>query len=135
MTVRLSATSVLDDELADAKTNWGFVNAKQAAPASATVHCFVAPAAGTIQYFAAKAGTGAGVGESSTLDLQIGGVSCLTGAVVVNEASGTNVVAGTVDVAADDIAAGDVISVANVYVAGGAPAQADLEFDIHFKLA
>ena len=134
MTVRLSTTAVLDDELADAKTNWGHVNAKQAVPASATVHAFIAPATGTIQYVASKAGTGAGAGESSSLDVQIGGVSCLTGAIVVDQAAGTNVVAGTIDAAADDIAAGDVVTVVNTYVAGGG-GQADLEFDIHFKLA
>jgi hypothetical protein len=87
-----------------------------------TLRLFRARSAGTIRKVAAEVGTAAAAGESMTFDVEIGGVSCLTGVITVDNAVAIDTpVAGTVDTAANTFAAGDLIRVVRVHTPGGAP--------------
>ncbi|MFA4971258.1 MAG: hypothetical protein WC683_01510 [bacterium] len=99
-----------------------------------TVNSFIAPAAGTILSAAAALGTGCAAGETVTIDVQIGGVSCLTAPYVINAASGTGVEQGAVDPAADDFVAGDLITVIWTQADAGGPTSADLFHSIGWRL-
>jgi hypothetical protein len=90
----------------------------QATAASATIRQFIASGTGVIKAVKAQAGAGAGTGESITVDVQIGGVSCLTGVITLDAAAATTVTSGTIDTAADDLAADDVVTIVFTYTAG-----------------
>ena len=92
----------------------------QAAAATATTVTFIAPGPGQLVYAAAQSTVGPGAGESMTFDITINGVSALTGTFVLDQANGTAVLAGTIDTAANAIAAGDLVRVVRTYVAGAA---------------
>lgn len=89
--------------------------------ASWTKGLFVAPEAGEISHFSIYFGTAAAAGESMEVDLQIGGVSCLVAPITVDDTDGTDVVSGTIDTAANTLAAGDKVEIVFTYTAGGAP--------------
>ncbi len=109
------------EDTVGAWTSPGASMSYQAVAATVTTVEWVAPAAGNITGFSAIAGTTAAAAEDMTFDVTIGGVTALTGVVTVDNAAGITVVLGTVDGAADDFVAGDVIRVARVYTAGGGP--------------
>jgi hypothetical protein len=81
--------------------------------------CFTAPAAGLITAVSAQAGTGADTSETATVDVKIGGSTCLTGVITLDNAAGTVAQAGTIDAAADDIANGDAITFDYDWTTGG----------------
>jgi hypothetical protein len=93
----------------------------QAVAATATVTVMLAPGAGRITALRAVPGAAAAAGESMTCDVQIGGVTALSAVATIDNASGLNVVTGTVNAAANTIAAGDVITIVRTYVPGGGP--------------
>ena len=104
----------------------------QAVAASATTVEWVAPAASNITGLAAIAGTGCDVAETMTFDVTINAVTALTGVITLDNAAGTTVQTGTVDGAADDFVAGDVIRVARVLA--GASTLADTSAVINYEL-
>jgi len=93
----------------------------QATAASATVRWFLASGTGLIKSVKAQAGAGAASGESLTVDVQIGGTSCLSSVITLDNAAGTTVQSGTIDTANDDLAANDVVTIVFAYTAGGGP--------------
>lgn len=93
----------------------------QATAASATIRSFIAGRTGEVKAVKAQAGAGAAAGESLTVDVQIGGVTCLTGVITLDNAAGTTVQDGTIDTAADDLAEDDIVTTVLVYTAGGGP--------------
>jgi len=93
----------------------------QATAATAAEVVMIAPAAGFIESVKAVAGAGAAAGESLTVDVKINGTTVLTAAIVLDAAAGTDVKSGTLDSAAIEFAADDLISVERTYVAGGGP--------------
>jgi sulfur carrier protein ThiS len=108
----------------------------QAAAATADVDLFIAPAAGVISAVSARAGTTAAAGEDMAIDVEIGGTTCLTAAIVLDDAAGVTVVAGVVDAAANVLAAGDLVEVTRVYTAGGgATPMADTFVSVFFTAA
>jgi len=92
----------------------------QITAASETDGVLIAPADGEITYAAAFANVAAAAGESMTFDVQVEGVTVLTGVITVDDAATTAVVAGTL-IADPSFSAGDRITVDRVYVAGGGP--------------
>lgn len=108
----------------------------QAVAATATDTVMLAPGAGNITALRAVPGAAAAAGESMTCDVQIGGVTALSAVATIDNASGLNVVAGTVDLAADDFVAGDVITIVRTYAAGGAPTPiVNTVVDVAYELA
>jgi hypothetical protein len=106
----------------------------QTTAASATVRSFVASGTGVITGVYAAAGATAAAGESLTVDVQINGVSCLSSVITLDAAATTVAQAGTIDTAADDIAAGDIITVVFAYTAGGGPTRiVDTLCRVYFK--
>lgn len=93
----------------------------QATAASATVRAFIAGRTGVVKGVKAQAGAGAASGESLTVDVQIGGVSCLSSVITLDDTAATTVQDGTIDTAADDLAADDIVTVVFAYTAGGGP--------------
>ena len=120
MTVRLSSTEVLDDELVTSKLDTSVVDHEQAVAASNTDHLGIMPAAGEITSFVALPLVGAGAGESVTVDLHRNGLTMLSAVATLNQASGTDTVAGTIDPTKKDFVADDVLTVVRVYTAGAA---------------
>ncbi|MFA4971259.1 MAG: hypothetical protein WC683_01515 [bacterium] len=97
-------------------------DSRQLAAATETMRVFRALAAGTIVACSAETGTAAAAGESMTFDVQIAGVSALTGVITVDDTTVIDTpVAGVVDAAANAFAAGELITVVRTYVAGGGP--------------
>lgn len=94
------------------------VDYMQATAASETIRLAIANRTGLIRGVKAQAGAGAGSGESLTVDVKINGTSCLTGVITLDAAAGTTVQDGTIDVAADDLAEDDIITVVFAYTAG-----------------
>jgi hypothetical protein len=90
----------------------------QATAASETVRWFLASGTGLVKSVKAQAGAGAGTGESLTVDVQIGGVSCLSSVITLDAAAATTVQSGTIDTANDDLAANDVVTIVFAYTAG-----------------
>jgi hypothetical protein len=105
----------------------------QTTAASATVRSFIASGAGVITGVYAAAGATAGTGESITVDVQINGVTCLSSVITLNAAATTVSQPGTIDTAADDIAAGDLITVVFAYTAGTPTPIVDTLVSIYFK--
>ena len=79
---------------------------------------FIAPSAGEVTYVAAFNGETAASGEDMSVDVTIGGTTCLTGAIALAAAQTTAVVAGTL-AAAVAFSAGDKVVIARTYTAGG----------------
>lgn len=100
-------------------------NDVQDVAATADKTAFIAPADGEIVYVAGHPQTGAAAGESMNVDVTIGGVSCLTGAFTMDDASADAVVEGTLDPAAVAFSKGDKVEIGRTYVAGGGPAPMD----------
>jgi len=123
MTVRLSATEVLDDELVTAKLDTSVVTHEQAVAASNTDHLGIMAAAGEITSFVAFPVVGAAAGESMVLDLLKNSATMLSATITLDNGTGTGVVSGTIDPAKKDFVAGDVIEIQRTYVAGGGPAM------------
>ena len=98
------------------------MDSRQIAASTETLRLFRALAAGKIVSVAAETGVVAAAAESMTFDVEIGGVTCLTGVITIDD---TVVIdtpeAGVVNTAANTFAAGDLIRVVRTYVAGGAP--------------
>jgi len=71
-----------------------------------------------------------------SFDVEIGGVSCLTGLATLDDTVAIDTpVAGVVDVAANTFAAGDLIRVVRAYVPGvGATPMADTVCTIEIQL-
>lgn len=118
------------DEIAWNGTDWTRLGRKvtqlkagdtQATAATATTFQFMATRVGVIKAVVMKAGTAAASGEDMAIDVQINGVTCLTSAVTLDDAAGTTLQTATVDTTADDLAAGDVVTVVRTYTAGGGP--------------
>ena len=105
----------------------------QAVAATANDVAFISPGAGRITAFRCVPQIAAGAGESMTCDVEIGGASALSATAVMDQASGLNVVAGTVNAAANTLAAGDVVTVDRVYVAGAA-AMTGTDCDVSYEL-
>ena len=106
-----------------------------AVAATVTERRFVATADGVIERFGAQAAGAAAAGESCDCDVQINGATALTATALVDNAAGTNYVAGTVDPAANTFTAGDVITVVKTYVAGGGAApMTDICAPVHVRL-
>ena len=103
------------------------------ATADATIASFIAGGAGSILTVYAKLGTACGGAETVDVDVQIGAVSCLTGVIALTAASGTNVVAGVIDIAANALVAGDVVSVVINQTTGGADTAANLIVDVGWR--
>jgi hypothetical protein len=80
---------------------------------------FTAEAAGVITSVTAQAGTGADTTEDATVDVLIGGVTCLTGVITLDNAAGTTAQAGVIDTTADDFAAGGAITFTYDWTTGG----------------
>ncbi len=91
----------------------------QATAANLTVQSFMATRAGTISAVLAVAAVTAASGEDMTVDVQIGGVSCLTAVIDLDNTAGTTAQSGVVDTAANTLAAGDVVTIIRAYTAGG----------------
>lgn len=105
---------------------------EQAAAANATTFAFLAMRAGAINGVIAVAETAAAADEDMAIDVQINGTTCLTSAIVLDNAAGTtpvvgavdtavNTLAGAVDTAANTLARGDIVTIVRTYTAGGAP--------------
>lgn len=94
----------------------------QGAAATENLRVFRATRPGSVLAVNAEVGTAAAAAESMTLDVEINGVSCLTGAITIDN---TVVIdtpePGVVDAAASAFAAGDLVRVVRTYVPGGAP--------------
>ena len=104
--------------------------------AADTLRYFRATSAGRIVIANVEDGTVAAAAESMTFDVQIGGVSCLTGLITLDNGDSIDTpVAGVVDVAANTFAAGDLVRVVRAYVPGGAPTpMADTVCTIEIQL-
>lgn len=98
-------------------------DSRQLAAASETLRVFRALAAGRIVACAAETGTVAAAGESMTFDVQIAGVTALTGVITIDDTVAIDTpVAGVVGAGAvAEFAAGELVSVVRTYVAGGGP--------------
>lgn len=108
---------------------------EQGAAATLNSHAFIAPGAGRITALQAFAGTTAAAGENMTADIEIGGTTALSAVADMDNAAGTGVVTGTVDVAANTFAAGDVITYDRVYVpGGGATPMANTVIEVSYEL-
>ena len=108
----------------------------QAAAASNTRGLMIAPADGEIVFAGAYPQTGAAAGESMTVDIRINGVTALTAVITLNNATGIDVVEGTLDPAAVLFSKGDKITAVRVYAPGGTPAPiANTYASIGVKLA
>ena len=95
---------------------------------------FIAPADGEITSVQAVAGTAAAAGESMDCDVEIGGATCLSAPITLDDAAGTTVQAGTLG-AGVAFSAGDKISAVRTYVAGCGPTpMLDTLIDIGYKL-
>ena len=99
----------------------GRISSHQTAAATLVENKMIAQAAGTITGVQAVAGTAAAAGESMNVDVKIGGTTVLSATLTIDNSSGTTVQNGTLDSAAVDFAAGDVISIERTYTAGGGP--------------
>ncbi len=99
-----------------------------------TINAFIAPAAGTILAVYAKLGTGCAAGQTVDVDVQIAGVTALTGAAQLDNGDGTTAIAGSVDAAADDFTAGQLITVLNTEANGGGPTASDLTVTVAWRL-
>lgn len=150
-TIEGAATLVLGQNFAavtlyyDATTtDWKIIQQdKYAKPASSCHHqavaatsndvAFISPGAGSITAFRCVPQVGAGAGESMTCDVEIGGVSALSVTAVMDQASALTVVTGTVNGAANTLAAGDAVTVDRVYIAGAA-AMVETDCDIAYEL-
>lgn len=99
-----------------------------------TVNSFIAPAAGTITAISGKLGTTCAAGQTVTIDVEIAGTSCLTAPYVIAAADTTTVKSGVIDAAADDFAAGELITVIWTEANAGGPTAADLFHVIGWKL-
>lgn len=87
-----------------------------------TLRVVRASTSGVISAAYAEVGTAAAAGESMTFDVQIKGVSCLTGLITIDSTTVIDTpVPGVIDVTANSYVAGDLISVVRVYVPGGGP--------------
>lgn len=93
----------------------------QAAASSETTFAFLAMRAGAINDVIAVAETAAAAGEDMAIDVQINGVTCLTSAIVLDDAAGVTPQVGTVDTAANTLARGDIVTIVRTYTAGGGP--------------
>jgi hypothetical protein len=93
----------------------------QAVAATVSHQAFYAINSGNIIGVLAASGAIAAAGESMSIDININGVSALTGDIVLNTASGVTAHAGTIDAAHDNFVLGDIITIDYVYVAGGGP--------------
>ena len=82
---------------------------------------FIAPADGEIAYVGAFNAAAAAAGESMAIDVEIGGTTCLTGAITLDDGDGTDVVEGTLDTAAVAFSQGDKVVITRTYTAGGGP--------------
>jgi len=104
--------------------------------AADTLRYFRATSAGRIVIANVEDGTVAAAAESMTFDVQIGGVSCLTGLITLDNGDPIDTpVAGVIDIAANTFAAGDLVRVVRAYVPGGAPTpMADTVCTIEIQL-
>jgi hypothetical protein len=94
----------------------------QAVAATATKRAFRALTDGAIREVAAEVGTVAAAGESLSIDITIDGVSALTAPIVIDDSVTINTpVAGVVDAASNEYAAGELIEVSFTYTAGVGP--------------
>ncbi|HUU34885.1 MAG TPA: hypothetical protein VMW48_12540 [Vicinamibacterales bacterium] len=111
-------------------------DSRQLAAVSETLRVFRALAAGRLVACAAETGTVAAAGESMTFDVQIAGVTALTGLITVDDTTVIDTpVAGVLGAGAiREFAAGELITVDRVYVAGGgATPMRDTVVDIHLQ--
>jgi len=107
---------------------------QQVTAATANSVGFIATEDGQIETIYAAALTGAGAGESMSIDVKIGGTTCLVTPITVNQASGTSVVAAAVDPLASAFSKGDLVTVERTYTAGGTPApMTDTAVTIGFR--
>lgn len=98
------------------------LDSRQVVAATETLRSFRALRPGRVTHVAAETGTAAAAAESMTFDVEIAGASCLTAVITVDNAVPIDTpVAGVVDAAAANFAAGDLVRVVRVYVPGGAP--------------
>lgn len=98
------------------------VNSMQAAAASETVPLFIADRVMKITSVKAYAETAAAAAESETIDILKNGVSVLTAVITLDDAAADAVVSGALKTdGTATLAVGDKVTIARVYVAGGAP--------------
>ena len=153
-TIEGEATYALDTAYASiqiyydlASTDWKLMNIAGIGPSSIHESWQHIAAADTLRYFRATSagrivianvedGTVAAAAESMTFDVQIGGVSCLTGLITLDNGDPIDTpVAGVIDIAANTFAAGDLVRVVRAYVPGGAPTpMADTVCTIEIQL-
>ena len=105
----------------------------QAVAATATTVQFMATRAGKITGVAAKSGATASGTEDMSVDVEINGTTCLTGPVVLDAAATTVLQVGTVDTAADDFVAGDLIQIVRTYTAGTPTPITDTNVTIDYE--
>jgi len=82
---------------------------------------FIAPADGEVVSVQAYNAAAAAAGEDMAVDVEIGGTTCLTGPMTLDDAAGTDVVDGTLDTGAVAFSAGDKVVITRTYTAGGGP--------------
>ena len=112
------------------------VDSRQLAAASETLRVFRALAPGRILAVAAETGTVAAAGESMTFDVQIAGVTALTGLITVDDGVAIDTpVAGVLGAGViAEFAAGELVTVDRVYVpGGGATPMRDTVVDIEVQ--
>ena len=109
----------------------------QALPADLTSVSFIAGAAGTIKRVLAKPGTActAASTETMTVDVKINGATCLSALALMDAASTTTTVTGTVNAAVDDFVAGDTITVVRDYTVGSGGALANTVVSVWATIA
>lgn len=112
--------TILNEVIAAANNGASHTEKQATAATAAGVLAFIAPAAGAITSVKAFAGAGAASGESMAVDVKINGTTCLSAAITLNEAAGTDVQSGTLATAVA-LAAGDKVTVDFTYTAGGGP--------------
>jgi len=106
---------------------------RQAVAATAEEIAFIAPGDGELTSVQAVAGTAAAAGEDMACDVKVNGVSALSAAITLDDAAGTDVQSGTIATAA--FSAGDKVTVARTYTAGGSPTpMTDTAVTVGFKI-
>lgn len=130
------ADVVANTDAIDLGAGTSFTMTEQAgATADATLASFTAPRAGVIIGVYTKLGTGCGGAETVTVDLQIGGVTCLGGLIALNAADTTDAKAGVLAAApATSFTAGQAITVVIDQTTGGADTASDLSTCIAWRL-
>ncbi|NIV93801.1 hypothetical protein GWN42_13630 [candidate division KSB1 bacterium] len=93
----------------------------QAVAATATEIAFVATGSGSILDGKCAVLTAAAAGESMVIDVKINGTTCLQATTTIDDSSGTTAEDLNIDDTANDLAAGDIVTIERTYTAGGGP--------------